>query len=500
MSQQQQPFDTIAALDLGSNSFHMIVARLREEGEPVVIDKLRDPVRLGNGIDSEGHLSAEARQRAIDCLRRFGQRLTGLPPGSVRAVGTNTLRNTRNSAQFLAEAEEALGHPIDVISGVEEARLIYLGVAQSLETDGKRRFVMDIGGGSTELIIGETTTPKWLESLEMGCVSVTRKFFGDGLINSANIKRARLHAMRELFPVARGFRKRGWDQAVGASGTIRATASVIRALALGPGTITPKILDRLIDEMKQIGEIDQVELPGLNKDRAPVFIGGLIVLRATFEALGIEQMEPSDGALREGLLYDLIGRIHHEDIRGRSVAGLAKRYHADEEHAQQVEETALDGFQQVKKAWSLENEDRQWLQWAARLHEIGIDIAHSRHHHHGAYIIANADLPGFTQQEQQMLACLVLAHRRKFPHKAIKELPRRLSRKTRRMAVLLRLAVILRRDRSQTPPPPFKLKADNKILEIKFPKGWLEEHPLTRADLEQEAQWLAAANIELSFR
>ncbi len=491
--------DTVATLDLGSNSFHMIVARLRE-GQPVVIDKLREPVRLGNGIDHKGNLSEKARQRALDCLQRFGQRLTDMPPGSVRAVGTNTLRNTTNSETFLLEAEQALGHPIDVIAGVEEARLIYLGVAQSLATDGKKRFVMDIGGGSTELIIGKETTPKWLESLEMGCVSVTRKFFANGKIDNSNIKAARLHAMMELAPVARGFRQRGWDQAVGASGTIRAAASVIRTMGLSNDGITPAALDRLIEQLKEIGQIDRVELPGLNKDRAPVFVGGLIVLRATFEALRIERMDASDGALREGLLYDLIGQIHNKDTRSHSVDSLTKRYHVDEEHSQRVEETALACLNQAGEAWGLAEDDVKWLTWAARLHEIGIDIAHSRHHHHGAYIIANADLPGFTQQEQHLLASLVLAHRRKLPIKALKALPKRLSKPAKRMAILLRLAVILRRNRSQSPLPDFTLIATAKALHIEFPETWLDAQPLTRADLEQEANWLALANFTLTFR
>ncbi len=491
--------ESVATLDLGSNSFHMIVARLRG-GEPVVVDKLREPVRLGNGIDHKGNLSKEARQRALDCLQRFGQRLTDMPRGSVRAVGTNTLRNTNNSKTFLLEAEEALGHPIDVIAGVEEARLIYLGVAQSLATDGRKRFVMDIGGGSTELIIGKATTPKWLESLEMGCVSVTRKFFSNGKINSRNLKAARLHAMMELAPVARGFRQRGWEQAVGASGTIRATASVIRAMGLGNDGITPVALDQLVEELKGIGHIDRVELPGLNRDRAPVFIGGLVVLRATFEALRIERMEASDGALREGLLYDLIGQIHNEDTRSRSVSSLTTRYHVDEEHSQRVKETALACLYQAGEGWNLTEDDAKWLEWAARLHEIGIDIAHSRHHHHGAYIIANADLPGFTQQEQHLLSSLVLAHRRKLPTKVIKELPKRLSKPAKRMAILLRLAVILRRNRSLSPLPAFKLTTAPKALDIEFPPGWLEERPLTRADLEQEACWLEQANFKLTFR
>ena len=487
-----------AAVDLGSNSFHMIVARI-EQDELVVVDRLREAVRLANGIDQEGNLSEESQQRALDCLQRFGQRLTHMPPGSVRAVGTNTLRNTENAEAFLGQASQALGHPIDIISGVEEARLIYLGVSKSLAGDSDRRFVMDIGGGSTELIIGEGTTPQWMESLEMGCITTGRRFFPDQAITAQRVEQARMHALVELEPVALGLRRRGWQQAVGASGSIRAATSVVKAAGLVDEGITFAALDKVLKQVIQLGHFDKLQLPGLSAERTPIFTGGLIILHATFEALGIDDMKVADGALREGLLYDLVGRIHNEDVRSRSVANLAQRYHVDRNHADVVQATAQHLLERVGESWVLDEDDGQWLSWAAQLHEIGIDIAHSRHHHHAAYIIANADMPGFTQQEQQLLAGLVRAHRRKFPAKLYRDLPKRPVKSPKRLAILLRLAVILRRSRSNQPLPALDLTVEAKVLTLTFPGGWLTAHPLTRADLEEEAQYLAAAGYELKF-
>lgn len=490
--------ETAAAIDLGSNSFHMIVARLTD-GVPTIIDKIKESVRLGNGLDNEGNLCNESKQRALDCLKRFGQRLQDMPPGSVRAVGTNTLRNTNNAKDFLIEAEQALGHPIDIIAGVEEARLIYLGVAQSLATDGQQRFVMDIGGGSTEIIIGQGTSPKWMESLEMGCVSMTRRFFSDGIVTEEKIKAAKLYALVELAPIAQTVREQGWQQAIGASGSIKSAANVIREMGLNDQGITVDALDQVIEKIREFGALEQVDLPGLNPERTPVFLGGLIILRATLHVLGIDCLIASEGALREGLLYDLLGRIHNEDVRSRSVKLLANHYQADAHHAKNVEQTVSYGLDQIADQWDIGEEDIQWARWGAQLHEIGLNIAHSRHHHHGAYIIANADLAGFSRLEQAMLASLVRAHRRKFPNKTLKELPKRYSKIAKKLAIILRLAVILHRNRSSAACPTFTLQAESKSLHIEFPDQWLEQSPLTQADLELEAAHLANANFQLTF-
>ncbi|ALP52028.1 hypothetical protein Tel_02110 [Candidatus Tenderia electrophaga] len=490
--------DTAAAIDLGSNSFHMIVARI-QDGQVAVIDRIRDAIRLASGIDADNNIDAATQEQALECLRKFGQRLADFPPGSVRAVGTNTLRNANNSYTFLARAEEALGHPIDIISGVEEARLIYRGVAHSLAVTGQRRLVMDIGGGSTELIIGDDRGPVYMESMEMGCVTVSRNFFPDGGITPKRIDRARIFALTELEPHVSGFLKVGWDQAIGASGTIRSVSKVLGAAGWSGDTITLDGLKKLIEKLGSFDSVDKIKLDGLADERAPVFIGGAIVLLATFEALDIKEMEVSDRALREGLLHDLIGRLQDQDVRDSSIAHLAQRYHADAGQAQRVKQTALDALQQVTLEWGLDyQEAEQWLGWAAELHEIGLDIAHNRHHHHAAYIIEHSDLAGFSQQEQRFLAAIVRSQRRKPPLKLYKELPKRISKPVKRLSVILRLAVILHRGRSDTPLPAFTLKLSNKTsLELCLDDTWLQQHPLTQADLEQEKCFLANAGFEL---
>jgi exopolyphosphatase/guanosine-5'-triphosphate,3'-diphosphate pyrophosphatase len=488
-----------AALDLGSNSFHMIVARI-EEGQLAVIDRLRDAIRLADGIDSDGNITPETMTAAVSCLERFGQRLADFPPGSVRAVGTNTLRNCGNSEEFLNKAEAALGHPIDIIAGVEEARLIYLGVSQSLAINDQNRLVMDIGGSSTELIIGHGYTPEYMESMEMGCVSVSRRFFPDGVVTPKRIDKARIFCLTELEPHISNFLGLGWQEAIGASGTIRSVQKVITAAGWSTGDITKDCLKEILDAFIDAGEIDLVKLDGLTDERRPVFIGGVIIMLATFEALGIKSMAVSDRALREGLLHDMLERFLDHDVRDQSIAHLAKRYHADKAQAERVKQTALALLPTVAQQWKLDiDEAENWLEWAAELHEIGLDIAHSRHHHHAAYIIEHSDLAGFSQQEQLLLATLVRSHRRKLPLKLYKELPKRISKPVKRLAAILRLAIILNRNRNDTALPPLKLDVNEKTLQLEFPPDWLAQHPLTLADLEAEAAYLNSAGFTLEL-
>lgn len=488
-----------AAIDLGSNSFHMIVARI-DNGQLTILDRIREMVRLADGLDKEGQLRPEVQERALQCLQRFGQRITGFTHNSIRAVGTNTLRNATNNEEFLARADQALGHPIDIIAGVEEARLIYLGVAQSLAIGNHRRLVMDIGGSSTELIIGEGLNPIILESLDMGCVSLTRNFFPDGMITAKRVEKARIYVQTELAPHIAKLKRLGWSQAIGASGTIRAAHKIITTAGWSSSAITPSGLKKLLDVLTETKHVTNIKLDGLSAERAPVFIGGAIILQTVFDTLGIAAMEVSERALREGLLHDLLGRIQHHDVRSQSVANLARRYHADLEHAERVIATTRSCLEQAASAWGLDiKEHGQWLTWAVQLHEIGLDIAHSRHHHHAAYIIQYCDLAGFSQQEQSLLAALVRSHRRKPPAKLYKELPKRVSKQAKQLSVLLRLAVILHRNRSATPLPKFKLITQEKNISLKFPNGWLTEHPLTTADLEQETQYIIALGFTLDF-
>jgi len=491
--------ETVAAVDLGSNSFHLLVARTGG-GEPVVVDRLREMVRLAGGLSRTQRLTRKSQERALDCLRRFGQRLRHMPPDSVRAVGTNTLRSAHNAGTFLEEAERALGHSIEVISGIEEARLVYLGVAQSLPDPDTRRLVVDIGGGSTELIVGQRFHPEVMQSVYVGCVSVSREYFGKGEVRNGSWQRAELAVLRELEPLRAGFRAAGWQEAAGSSGTVRAVQTVVRAQGWSEETITLASLERLRDVLLEAGSVKKVRLVGLSPQRRPVFPGGVAILLAVFKALKIQTMRAAEGALREGLVYDLLGRIREEDVRDRSVDALADRYHVDRQQAQRVERTALACLDRVAKSWRLGGQDqRRRLCWAARLHEIGLDIAHSHYHRHGEYIIAMSDLFGFSRQGQMLLAILVRAHRRKFPVEPFRELPGKQGRAAERLAVLLRLAVVLHRSRSPDPLPAFSLRPGRGSLELRFPPGWLDANPLTRADLEQETGYLSKAGFELSF-
>ncbi|MBA1145586.1 exopolyphosphatase [Ectothiorhodospiraceae bacterium WFHF3C12] len=489
-----------AAIDLGSNSFHLLIARV-EDGQLKVVDRLRESVRLGGGLDETNYLTSAAMERGLETLARFGQRLREFPPGSVRAVGTNTLRKARNSRRFLDRARDALGHEIDIVSGYEEARLIYLGVAHSLADDGQQRLVVDIGGGSTELITGEGFAPRLMESLHMGCVSLMEAHFQGGGISSRRMQRAVLAARMELEPIESRFREEAWQRAVGASGTVRAIQRVVQEAGWSDYGITASSLKQLRKALVEAGHVDKIRFSSLSRDRAEIFPGGVAVLVGVFEALGIERMEAADGAMREGLLYDLLGRIQHEDVRALTVEALARRYHADTEHAGRVGETALGFLEQARNHWRLgEPIFGRALAWAASLHEIGLDISHSQYHKHGAYVLRNADMAGFSKQEQLLLASLVRTHRRKFPRTVFEELPDAWTEPAQRLAILLRLSVRLHRGRGRDPLPSIVLKPDGRSVALHFPDDWLADHPLAEADLEEEAGYLRSAGYRLICR
>ena len=489
--------DVIAAVDLGSNSFHMVVARY-SHGQLIIMDRLRETVRLGAGLDEQGRLRREAVDAALACLQRFGQRLEDMKAESVRVVGTNTLRRARRRGAFLDRARAALGHPIEVISGMEEARLIYLGVARTMPSEAGKRLVADIGGGSTELIVGEGLQTLKLESLYMGCVEMTARHFGDGAITEKRMKRARLAARLELEPVRESFRQQGWDHAIGASGTIRSVAEILRARGNGDAVITPAGVNWVIEQLLRAGDINRLRLPGLPEERLPVFAGGVAILAEVLSILDIPQMRVAEGALREGLLYDLLGRLMDDDARVCTVRAMQARYHVDVAQAQRVEATALGFLRQTSLAWGLiEPEAEQMLSWAAQLYEIGLDVSHSHYHKHGAYLLEHADMPGFTQEEQKILACLVGAHRRKLHLETLEDLNPPWHIKAEFLIVLLRLAVLLHRGRNAAALPRVELMAKARCLEVFFAKGWLETHPLTAADLEQEIEYLRAAGLRL---
>ncbi len=492
--------DVVAAIDLGSNSFHMIVARIAND-HVQVLDRLREMVQLAAGLDARNRLAEDAQQRALACLARFGQRLRHIPPEQLRIVGTNTLRQARNSAGFLSRAEEVLGHRVEIISGQEEARLIYLGVAHSVADAPGQRLVVDIGGGSTEFIIGEKFEPLHLASLRMGCVSLSRACFDDGRITEARMREAELIVQLRMEPVREAYLERGWERATGASGSIKAIQEVVTREGWCREGITLEALRRLRTVLLEAGSTGAIAARWqLEPARARVFTGGFVVLHGLCEVLNVERIEVSDGALREGVIYDLLGRIRHEDVRDRTIAAVTSRYGLDEAQAERVSATALDLLGQVRESWGLTTDDcGRILEWAARLYEIGLLLSHNDYHKHGAYILEHADLPGFSHGDQMVLAALVRRHRRSFPADAFAHLPREGTQPARRLCVLLRLAVVLHRGRSRQSLPPLTLVANRQRLELRFPPGWLEEHPLTRADLEAEARYLKKAGFRLEF-
>lgn len=497
MARSRKIPDVIAAVDLGSNSFHMVVARY-SHGQLIIVDRLREMVRLAAGLDEHGRLDRTAIDRALACLERFGQRLKDMKAESVRVVGTNTLRQAKRKGAFLDRAAHTLGHPIEIISGVEEARLIYLGVVHTMPSEPGRRFVADIGGGSTELIIGEGLQTRQLASLYMGCVSMSSRFFADGEITEKRLKRARLAARIELEPLHATFGHASWDHAIGTSGTIRAVADIIKARGGADSHIGANDVENLLELSLRAGNLGRLKLPGLNEERLPVFPGGIAILAEIFSMLGLDSMRVAEGALREGLLYDLVGRLTDEDARVRSVRAMQARYHVDGEQAARVEATSLELLRQVQIEWELDDQLAElMLGWAARLHEIGLDISHSHYHRHGAYMLEHADMPGFPREEQRLLACVVGGHRRKLHLETLEDLSPPWHIKAEFLIVLLRLAVLLHRGRSAVSLPPLVMAVKGRSIDLEFPRRWLDEHPLTLADLEQEVEYLKIVGFRL---
>ena len=487
-------YSTLAAIDLGSNSFHCQVARIVDD-QIYPLDSLREPIRLGGGLDENKLLDAASQERALACLQRFGERLRGFDRRAVRAVGTNTLRVAKNARAFLRVAQAALGFPIEVIAGREEARLIYIGVEHSLPPTKERRLVVDIGGGSTELIIGSGLKPQKLASLYMGCVSYSRQYFPDGRITKGAMKEAELAARNELQPIVSGFSAgRQWQQAIGSAGTIRALAEILQINAYGDGAITLPGLEKLRAAMIKAGSLERMQLAGIRPDRAPVLPGGLAILSAVLSELGIEEMTPASGAMREGLLYDLLGRVHRRDMRDVTVAQFMQRYHVDALQARRVGTLALSLYRKLTAdAKDADELDPMYIAWAAKLHEIGISVAYSGYHKHSAYIIENADIPGFSRDEQMQVALLVLAHRR-----SLRKVGSRIEGAVDMRSVMaLRLAVLFYRSRADIPLPAVQARYQGARFRLVVDAEWLARNPLTATALREEIREWDKIGFEL---
>jgi exopolyphosphatase/guanosine-5'-triphosphate,3'-diphosphate pyrophosphatase len=474
----------IAAVDLGSNSFRLQVARVVDE-QVYPLDGLKDTVRFAAALDKEERLDERGQERALQALARFGERLRGMPREHVRAVATNTLRVARNAADFLPRAEAALGFPIEVIAGREEARLIYIGAAHSLPAGKERRLVVDIGGGSTEFIIGQHYKPLRTESLLMGCVSFSLRYFPGGKITRQALRDAEFAARAELQGIAHEFGRDHWQVAIGTSGTARSLSDIMELNDLSGGGITLDGLERLRAIMLKAGQIDAIQLNGLRADRRPVLPGGFAIMAAVFAELGVQKMNITLGALRDGVLYDLIGRQQDRDLRDVTVEQFKRRYHVDMGQQARVAKLAEAFYRQLSTSMSLDLDgELGHLIWAARLHEIGLSISHASYHKHSAYILQYADMPGFSSHEQARLALLVLSHRGGL--KKIGALPQAKWAKV----LALRLAVLCCRSRSEQAAPPLELQAHRNGFAVNAPDDWLAANPLTHTALIQEAtEW-----------
>ncbi|MBV1774366.1 exopolyphosphatase [Burkholderiaceae bacterium DAT-1] len=474
---------TIAAVDLGSNSFRLQVARV-EDNQIYPLDSLKDTVRFAAGLSKDNRLDDASQQRALAALSRFGERLRGFHEDAVRVVATNTLRVAKNAGDFLPRAEAALGFPIEVIAGREEARLIYIGAAHSLPINDDRRLVVDIGGGSTEFIIGQGYDSHKTESLRMGCVSWSMKFFPDGKLTKEGFRDAELAARAELQRIATEFSPEHWQVAIGTSGTARSLSDICEQNGLSASGISREGLERLRAILIRTGHLDKVQLDGLRPDRRPVLPGGFAIMAAVFAELGVDNMSITLGALRDGVLYDLIGRHHHRDLRDITVDRFTRVYGVEQAQQARVTQASLAYWQQLAVNMGIDPMPRmQMLEWAARLHEIGLSVAHTAYHKHSAYILQNADMPGFSNREQQQLAQLVLAHRG-----GIRKLGAHVPMEAMAQILALRLAAILNRSRMDRPLPPLVLTGVKNGFRIEASDSWIDDNPLSHMALIQEAE------------
>ena len=490
--------ETYAAVDLGSNSFHMLVAR-REHGELRVLDRIREMVRLGGGLDRKGNLDPEVRQRALACLSRFGQRLRGIPANNLRAVGTQTFRRLKNADEFLLEVENALECPVDIIAGTEEARLVYLGVSQWVADQHEKQLVMDIGGGSTELVIGKGVDPIELKSLQFGCVSVTNRFFKNGKITARALKKAQRAVAAELQEIQTVYRTTGWQVAVGSSGTFRSAAAMCEANGWSKKGVSSEALAQLKQKALSFKTIAEIDIDGLSEHRKPVFIGGLAIMLACFKALSINEMLVSPYALREGLLQDLLGRLEHRDPRDKAVKALMTRFAVDPAQVARVQKTALGIFDQLSGENALDDSHRAMLDWATGLHEIGLSLSHASYQKHSAYLVEASDMAGFSRQEQLFLAALVGFQRREIPMDYSARLPARLHRALSVTLLCMRLSWIFCRTREDEAIPDFSIALDGARVRLSLSSSWMENHPLTVEDLEYEEGALQTIGLYLAI-
>jgi exopolyphosphatase/guanosine-5'-triphosphate,3'-diphosphate pyrophosphatase len=492
------PAGPLAAIDLGSNSFRLELGQL-VHGRYRRVDYLKETVRLGAGLDADGQLTEEAVQRGLNCLRRFATRLAGIPPGQVRAVATQTLREARNRNAFLLRAQAALGQPIEVISGREEARLIYAGVAM-LQPGDLPRLVIDIGGRSTELILGQGRKPMVAESFGIGCVGLSMRFFPEGVITEAGFRAAQVAAGAELEEALQPFARRHWRQALGSSGSAGAVSQILAAAGVTDGRITPAGLRWCMQRCLEAGHVDLIQMPGLKPERRTVLPGGLAILYTLAAHFDIDELMPAKGALRQGVLIDLherleaLQRARPGDMRDASVAELQRRFSVDTVQARRVGAVALALFDGAMP--DADVEVRRELAWACALHEIGLMVSHHDHHRHSAYLLSHVDAPGFSQSQQRRIGDLVLGQRG-----GLRKVEPQLASETFAWQVMcLRLAVIKCHARGEPDLQALALRAQGREARLRFSRQWADERPRTLFLLQEEvAVWARNGSLRLEL-
>ena len=497
----------LAAIDMGSNSFRLEIGEVVRDGYRR-IDYLKETVRLGAGLDADGLLTEEAAQRGLACLGRFAQRLAGYVVPQVRAVATQTLREARNRDAFLARAQTALGHPIEVISGREEARLIFAGVAR-LQPSGARRLVVDIGGRSTEMILGAGRKPSQAESFGVGSVSLSMKCFPDGRLTKQAFRLAQVAAGAEFEEALAPFAHKHWQEALGSSGTVGAVSQLLVASHITDGSVTPEGLRWCIEQCLRAGHIDRLALPGLKEERRLVIAGGLSILYTLATHFGIEALRPARGALRQGVIFDLDERrvaardpAHAHDMRDASVRELQRRFMVDVPQADRVGSLAdaLYAMVQPRQTAELSKEQRRELRrelaWAAALHEVGMMVSHHDHHRHSAYVLAHVDAAGFSQSQQRRLAELVLAQRGSLR----KSEPALASEAFAWQVLCLRLAIVKCHARRPVDLAALTLHRSADQARLAFAPGWVERNPRTMYLLNEEVTaWERNGSLRLSL-
>lgn len=487
MTEHTRPRE-IAAIDMGSNSFHMVVARVVGQSLQIV-SRHKQRVHLASGLDEHHNLDQPSIQRGLNCLAMFAERLQGFEPDNVRIAATYTLRQANNAHVFLKRAETLLPYPIEIIPGTEEARLIYLGVAHT-QPDTGRKLIVDIGGGSTELVIGEGFETELTYSKHMGCVSYNQHYFPKGKISSKRMAAAQLAAEQKLESIASLYIRAGWQAAIGSSGTIKAIREVLIGLGYNDGIITPERLDKLYEAILKTKHYDELAFEGLSDDRKPVFAAGVAILCAVFKSLAISEMVFSDGALREGLLYEMEDRFRHSDIRTRTASAMAKQYNVDIAQANRVKDCAEMLYNQIDSHPGLaRSELATLLNWGALLHEVGLSISYPGFHRHSAYLLRHSAMPGFNLEQQTVLATLVRFQRKSLKFEEMPELSIYKRKHLYPLIRTLRLAVVLNGQRSDEPLPSITVTADKETWLLTLPPNWEQDNRLLAADLRQEQEY-----------